>query len=112
MLSPDPVTQSPDNGQNYDRYTYAFNNPLRYADPSGYRSTGSIGTNLHQICDGTERSCGGLLGGLFTGGGAGVNHTAGYDSLDGLLDFLFGDYDHLLQNSDAPDPTGGGAGNQ
>jgi RHS repeat-associated protein len=39
MLSPDPVTQSPENGQNYNRYTYVFNNPLRYTDPSGYRST-------------------------------------------------------------------------
>lgn len=36
MLSPDPVTQAPENGQNYNRYTYAFNNPLKYTDPSGY----------------------------------------------------------------------------
>jgi len=36
MLSPDPVTQSPEDGQNYNRYTYAFNNPLKYTDPSGY----------------------------------------------------------------------------
>ncbi len=28
MLSPDPVTQAPNNGQNYNRYTYAYNNPL------------------------------------------------------------------------------------
>ncbi|MEO0438078.1 MAG: FG-GAP-like repeat-containing protein [Pseudomonadota bacterium] len=38
MLSPDPVTQEPENGQNYNRYSYAFNNPLRYTDPSGYFS--------------------------------------------------------------------------
>ena len=37
MLSPDPVTQAPENGQNYNRYTYAFNNPLKYTDPSGYQ---------------------------------------------------------------------------
>ena len=36
MLSPDPVTQAPENGQNYDRYTYAFNNPMKYMDPTGY----------------------------------------------------------------------------
>ena len=36
MLSPDPVTQAPENGQNYDRYTYAFNNPMSNVDPSGY----------------------------------------------------------------------------
>jgi len=36
MLSPDPVTQAPENGQNYNRYSYAYNNPLRYKDPTGY----------------------------------------------------------------------------
>lgn len=38
MLSPDPVTQAPKNGQNYNRYSYAYNNPLKYTDPSGYQS--------------------------------------------------------------------------
>ena len=37
MLSPDPLTQAPENGQNYDRYTYALNNPLKYTDPSGHQ---------------------------------------------------------------------------
>lgn len=36
MLSPDPVTQAPENGQNYNRYSYVFNNPLKYTDPSGF----------------------------------------------------------------------------
>jgi hypothetical protein len=40
MLSPDPVTQAPENGQNYNRYTYAFNNPLKYTDPSWYQNCG------------------------------------------------------------------------
>ena len=40
MLSPDPVTQAPENAQNYNRYTYVFNNPLGYTDPSGYSGTG------------------------------------------------------------------------
>jgi RHS repeat-associated protein len=43
VLSPDPVTQAPQNGQNYNRYTYVFNNPLRYTDPSGLRGeTGKV----------------------------------------------------------------------
>jgi RHS repeat-associated protein len=35
MLSPDPVTQAPNDGQNYNRYSYVFNNPLKFSDPSG-----------------------------------------------------------------------------
>jgi RHS repeat-associated protein len=35
MLSPDPFIQSPDNTQNYNRYSYCWNNPLKYTDPSG-----------------------------------------------------------------------------
>ncbi|MCP5147948.1 MAG: RHS repeat-associated core domain-containing protein [Pseudomonadales bacterium] len=38
MLSPDPVTQAPESGQNYNRYTYAYNNPLMYTDPSGFET--------------------------------------------------------------------------
>lgn len=32
------MTQAPENAQNYNRYSYAFNNPLTYTDPSGFRS--------------------------------------------------------------------------
>jgi RHS repeat-associated protein len=35
MLSPDPQLQDPGNTQNYNRYSYVFNNPLKYTDPSG-----------------------------------------------------------------------------
>jgi len=35
MLSPDPYVQMPDYSQNFNRYSYAFNNPLIYSDPSG-----------------------------------------------------------------------------
>jgi RHS repeat-associated protein len=36
FLSADPHIQSPENGQNYNRYSYVTNNPLKYTDPSGY----------------------------------------------------------------------------
>ena len=35
FLSPDPYVQAPDMTQNFNRYSYALNNPLRYTDPSG-----------------------------------------------------------------------------
>ncbi|OFY04237.1 MAG: hypothetical protein A2W93_05945 [Bacteroidetes bacterium GWF2_43_63] len=37
FLSPDPVLQDPTNAQNYNKYSYVLNNPLKYVDPSGYR---------------------------------------------------------------------------
>ena len=36
FLSPDPFVQDPTNTQNYNRFSYVLNNPLKYTDPSGY----------------------------------------------------------------------------
>jgi RHS repeat-associated protein len=38
FLSPDPYIQLPYFAQNFDRYSYVWNNPLKYVDPSGYKS--------------------------------------------------------------------------
>ena len=35
FLSPDHYMQSPDNSQNFNRYSYCLNNPMKYTDPSG-----------------------------------------------------------------------------
>ena len=35
FLSPDPYVQDPDFSQNYNRYSYCLNNPLKYTDESG-----------------------------------------------------------------------------
>ena len=43
MLSPDIVIQDEQNSQAYNRYSYCFNNPLRFTDPSGYVVRGSRG---------------------------------------------------------------------
>jgi RHS repeat-associated protein len=37
FLSPDPFIQDATNLQNFNRYSYCLNNPLKYTDPSGYR---------------------------------------------------------------------------
>ncbi|MFY9314849.1 MAG: RHS repeat-associated core domain-containing protein [Burkholderiales bacterium] len=36
FMTADPFLQSPGNLQSYNRYSYVFNNPLMYTDPSGY----------------------------------------------------------------------------
>jgi RHS repeat-associated protein len=36
MLSPDPYVVDPTSTQDYNRYSYVLNNPLRYTDPTGY----------------------------------------------------------------------------
>ncbi|WP_449302076.1 RHS repeat domain-containing protein [Pseudoxanthomonas mexicana] len=38
FLQPDPVIQDPTNAQSWNAYTYVFNNPLAYTDPSGMMS--------------------------------------------------------------------------
>src|SRR5690554_4612223 len=35
FLAPDNFVQDPANSQNYNRYGYAWNNPLKFTDPSG-----------------------------------------------------------------------------
>ncbi|WP_080734831.1 RHS repeat domain-containing protein [Porphyromonas gulae] len=35
FLSPDPYVQMPDFSQNFNRYSYCLNNPLKFTDPSG-----------------------------------------------------------------------------
>lgn len=35
FLSPDPYVQAPDFTQNFNRYSYCLNNPLKYSDESG-----------------------------------------------------------------------------
>lgn len=56
MLRPDNYIQDPLNPQNYNRYSYCWNNPLKYTDPSGDFITwnfspggGSIGINFTPI---------------------------------------------------------------
>ena len=38
FLSADNVIQNPSNTQNYNRYSYCLNNPLKYTDVSGMKT--------------------------------------------------------------------------
>ena len=40
FLSPDPVVQAPFFGQSLNRYSYVFNNPLAFRDPTGFQAEG------------------------------------------------------------------------
>jgi RHS repeat-associated protein len=35
FLSPDPYVQAPEFSQNFNRYAYCLNNPLKYTDEDG-----------------------------------------------------------------------------
>jgi RHS repeat-associated protein len=62
MLSPDNYMQSPDFTQNLNRYSYCFNNPLKYTDPSGHIIVGFIaGFIINGIIGGTTN---GIISGI------------------------------------------------
>ena len=63
ILSPDPELQDPSNIQNYNRYSYCLNNPLKYTDPSGYLYNGG-------------------WGGIFASGAIDLFLSADYDTWD------------------------------
>lgn len=56
VISPDNYIQAPDNTQSFNRYSYCWNNPLKYTDPSGdiitwnvSRSGASLGINFTPV---------------------------------------------------------------
>ena len=54
FLSPDPLVQAPGNSQSWNRYSYVFNNPLKYTDPSGYSAVEetqpTVGARCGEAC--------------------------------------------------------------
>ncbi len=42
FMSADPIVQAPDFTQSFNRYSYVFNNPLAYVDPSGFQAKSPI----------------------------------------------------------------------
>ena len=85
FLSPDNYVQMPDNSQNFNRYSYCLNNPLKYNDPSGEFVNLLIGAAVGGVLNWCTNGCkfnatglayfgvGALAGALGTGIGAGVN---------------------------------------
>ena len=87
FLSPDPFVQAPEYSQNYNRYSYAWNNPLKYTDPSGefiHLIIGAaIGGIANWLANGAQFNAAGLghfgVGALAGGLGAGIG--AGFGAL-------------------------------
>ena len=78
FLSPDPYVQAPDNPQNYNRYSYCLNNPLKYTDPTGEYFgiddliAGAIGGTVNLVVNAIQ----GNLGGHGVWGGIGRGFAA------------------------------------
>ena len=47
FLSPDPYVQMPDYTQGFNRYSYCYNNPFKYTDPSGELQLGPFYASLN-----------------------------------------------------------------
>lgn len=71
FLSPDPYIQAPDFTQNFNRYAYALNNPLKYSDESG------------EFVATTTIVIGCIIGGAAIIGGT-VNVLANMDNINGF----------------------------
>lgn len=91
FLSPDPIVQAPDNTQNYNRYSYCLNNPLRFVDESGliaYKtfSPAEISRALRILGDGGNIDD--IIGG---GGNGGWNRSAWeeVDEWDVYVDYIY-----------------------
>ena len=68
FMSADPYVTDPENPQDWNPYSYVYNNPMSYTDPTGFH------TNCHEG-SGSDPTCSGGGGG--GGGGASNPPTAG-----------------------------------
>ncbi len=102
FLSPDNYVQSPDFTQNFNRYTYCLNNPLKFADSSGETYKAYMdeiygeGNYWHRgKAPGTWGGGGGSFGGGSGGSGGSGSYGSGVitvNDINSLWDSKYGGY--------------------
>lgn len=102
FLSPDPYVQAPDFSQNFNRYSYALNNPLRYTDENGEfffsLFLGPLGSIVDAACwgaviGGASYTAGVVLsaGGFNNWNWSDFGKSVGFGALSGAVTFGIGE---------------------
>jgi RHS repeat-associated protein len=92
FLQADPVIQAPDNAQSWNAYTYVFNNPFAYTDPTGnfsLRQALAVVIGIVAACFGQYYITAQMYGAAFAVTVAG-GFAAGYVSTSTLKGGLYG----------------------
>jgi hypothetical protein len=116
FLSPDPYIQSPDITQNYNRFTYCFNNPLNFIDLTGYQRAGVPDTWWEKFLEWLKmrRECrnpgchGGEDGTTSNGSNTGDMADSGDDLF--YYDYMINNYGGSFNDNSGPSIEGGGGG--
>ncbi|GHV44568.1 hypothetical protein FACS1894180_6070 [Bacteroidia bacterium] len=102
FLSPDPYIQDATNTQNYNRYSYCLNNPLKYTDPTGMYVYGNsmydIYTNSIYRCYLQELSIVNPTKFMRLMDKAGYDYGYGYGS--GILEQMMAENDAMINTQD------------
>ncbi|MGJ8690951.1 MAG: RHS repeat domain-containing protein [Thalassotalea sp.] len=91
FLSADILIQAPTNTQSYNRYSYVFNNPLSFTDPSGYE--GCTINGAPTTCDNLYQHAEDLGGASYTESYNGMHLEDLFSAAEGNIS-----YAKLLQN--------------
>ncbi len=57
FISPDPIVQAPTMSASYNRYSYVFNNPMGFTDPSGFMGEGDDTPSVASGGGGSSLTC-------------------------------------------------------